>query len=131
MGENNVIPFKRGQKTVNTPIPLSKKLFLMVPRKLMAYVGHTAAIIFADLDRISKDENVNDSFHIWFEDTPAAVFFWVRLPLKWWSQSLGISVGTLRKCLAELEAMGHIVSHQDSNSFDKSKWYRINEDRNI
>ncbi len=123
MGESNVIPFKKGQ--IITPAPTPKG-FLKVPRKLVRYVGHTAAIVFADLARISEDKDVNDLFHVWFDETPKEVFFWVRLPSTWWSGSLGISLGTLRKCLAELEAMGFIFSHQDANSFDKSKWYRIN-----
>ena len=123
MGESNVIPFKKGQ--IITPASTPKG-FLKVPRKLVMYVGYTAAIIFADLARISEDKDVNDLFHVWFDETPKGVFFWVRLPSKWWSGSLGISLGTLRKCLTELEAMGFIFSHQDSNSFDKSKWYRIN-----
>ena len=123
MGQGNVIPFKKIEIESKRINPLYGKC-LLVPRNLLPYVGHTGAIVWADLRRmiVKRDDSLFDYMAI-------NGWIWIRLPLKWWAGSMGISIGNLRKCLSELEALEFIQSRQELKSFDKTKWYALNFDR--
>lgn len=124
MSHGNVIPFDRNQSK-DTKSFQEPRGCLILPKIVLRYTGYRGAIVFAELYEIlnRREEELFD-----FAKGEGA-FFWVRLPLKWWSGNLGISIGTLRKSLMELEAMSFITSRQNQESFDKTKWYAINYGR--